>query len=258
MKQQLSDNEYKVFVLEDVARQGNIDILISPNLDTLRKYIPDGSYPSAINAVLLQRNDSNFLFDTGIGQKLIQNLDSQGVKPTDVSKIFITHCHGDHIGGLLQNGEAVFPNAQLYMNRVEYDYWLKEQNALFLQVIDKYKNQLQLFDIENNAENKPLCEDIFAVAAYGHTPGHTMYLVGKGENQTLIWGDLTHVMPIQMPHPEYSVSYDFDAKQAADTRQQVLNFAADKNINVIGMHIPGGIGKVTKNENGGYIFENLK
>lgn len=253
-KAEQPQNTYQIFILNDATRQGNADVLISPDTDTLKKYIPDGSYRAATNAVLVQRNDSNFLFDAGVGEKLVQNLDSHGIKPENVHKIFITHCHGDHIGGLLKDGQTVFPNSELFMNRVEYNYWQQEQNALFLQVIEKYEKQLRLFDIENTAENKTLFDEIEAVAAYGHTPGHTVYFLGNDENRTLIWGDITHVMPVQMPHPEYSVRYDYQPEQAAESRLQIFRLVADKNIKIAGMHVPDGIGNVKSQGNGMYVF----
>ncbi|MCL2597752.1 MAG: MBL fold metallo-hydrolase [Paludibacter sp.] len=254
--EQTTNDEYKIFILNDVMRQGNPDILISPDADTLKKYIPDGVFPSAINAFLVQRGDSNYLFDTGMGFKILENLAALNVAPEKVHHIFITHAHGDHIGGLLKDSLPIFPNAQLHINRVEYDYWVKEQNPQFLQIVEKYKQHLHLFDIEDTTANKPLFADIEAIAAYGHTPGHTMYLV-KGAAPTLIWGDLTHVMPVQMPHPEYSVSYDTSPEQAAKIRENTLKFAAENNIQIAGMHIAEGLGKVTKSVSTGYKFEGL-
>jgi len=255
--EQQTNNEYKILILNDVMRQGNTSILISPDVDTLKKYIADGAFPSAINSFLVQRGDSNYLFDTGMGFKLVENLAAKNITPDNVHHIFITHCHGDHIGGLLNKDSlAIFPNAQLYMNKTEYDYWQKEQNPLFLKVIEKYKDQLRLFEFEDTTANKPLFADIEAIAAYGHTPGHTMYLV-KGKTPTIIWGDITHVMPIQMPHPEYSVTYDVNPVQAALTREKVLKFAAENNIQIAGMHIAEGLGKVSKSESIGYVFKGL-
>jgi len=254
--EQTTNNEYKIFILNDVMRQGNTDILISPDADTLKKYIPNGTFPSAINAFLVQRGDSNYLFDTGMGFKIFENLAALNVAPENIHHIFITHAHGDHIGGLVKDSAAVFPNAQLHINRIEYDYWLKAQNQQFLQVVELYKSRIRLFDIEDTTVNKPLFADIEAIAAYGHTPGHTMYLI-KGETPTLICGDITHVMPVQMPHPEYSVSYDSNPVQAAQTREKVLKYAAENNIRIAGMHIAEGMGKVSKSKSVGYTFEGL-
>ena len=252
------NTDYQIFVLNDVNREinreGMASILVNPNSDTLRKYTPLDTYPSAINSFLVQKGGENILFDTGLGQKIIENLASHGVSPDLVSKIFITHGHGDHIGGLLKDGKIVFPNAELYINRKEYDYWIKENNALFTQVAEAYKNHIQLFDIEKDTID--LQPDIQGIAAYGHTPGHTMYLIGTGENQILIWGDLTHVMPLQMPHPEQSVTYDVDPVQAAETRQRVLKSVSESHLKVAGMHIPlPSIGKVNESKTIGYEFE---
>jgi glyoxylase-like metal-dependent hydrolase (beta-lactamase superfamily II) len=236
---EISNDAYKIFVLNDVTREGNADVLIAANADTVRKYRPEGGYQSAINAFLVQRGDSNFLFDAGLGQKLVQNLAARNLVPADVHKIFITHCHADHIGGLLKDGNALFANAELYINRIEYDYWLEQKNALFLQVIDKYKTQFRLFDIETAEAEKPLLPDVQAISAYGHTPGHTMFLVGNAD-KTLIWGDIMHVLPIQFAHPEYSVTYDVSPLDAATTRFNAISYAFKNNLKIAGMHIPNG------------------
>ncbi|MDR3273067.1 MAG: MBL fold metallo-hydrolase [Flavobacteriaceae bacterium] len=252
--------DYKIFVLNDIRREGNTDILISPNADTIAKYIPSGSFPLAINAFLVQQNGENFLFDTGLGINLVGNLKSHGVLPEQISKIFITHCHGDHIGGLLNEGEIVFPHAEILINRIEYNYWTQEGNELFAQVANRYKEKIKLFDLdENRSENDLLYSDIQPVAAYGHTPGHTMYLIGTEENQTLVWGDLTHVIPLQMPHPEQSVTYDVNPQQAAETRQRIFKFLSENHIKVAGMHLPlPAFGFVTKGKSIGYEFNSYK
>jgi glyoxylase-like metal-dependent hydrolase (beta-lactamase superfamily II) len=253
----VQNSDYSFFVLNDASRMGSVEILINPNADTVKKYIPTGEYNSAINAFLVQKNDSNLLIDAGLGNNLVENLKSYGVTPEQINAVLVTHGHGDHIGGLVGKGTvAVFPNADLYINRVEYDYWNNNGNALFAQVVQAYKNRLIIFDIAD--EGNTIISGVKAIAAYGHTPGHTMYLAGAGEKQTLFWGDITHVMPIQMPHPEQSVSYDVNPEQAAQTRQKVFEFVVENNLTVAGMHIPlPAVGKIEKEAQGfRFISEN--
>jgi len=255
-EKQVSENDYKIFVLNDAVFDGSVEILIQPDQDTLKKYIPDGVFPLYLNAFLLQQNGENLLFDTGVGAKLVENLANHGVTPEEIHKIFLTHAHFDHIGGLLKDGQAIFPNAELFINKIEHDYWLAEENPLFLEVIEKYKNQLKLFDID--VPFKQIAPGVDALPAYGHTPGHTMFSIGKAENRTLLWGDITHVLLIQMPHPQQTVSFDVNPEQAAEARLQVLKMVADGNITVAGAHIQGGLGKISENGWGGYIFQPLE
>jgi glyoxylase-like metal-dependent hydrolase (beta-lactamase superfamily II) len=96
------------------------------------------------------------------------------------------------------------------------------------------------------------------VAAYGHTPGHTMYLVGDGEERLLLWGDLTHAMAMQMPVPKVAMVYDVDPEQAVATRLKVLRYVVEHKLPVAGMHIPAtGMGRVDEDKRGGYAFTSM-
>jgi glyoxylase-like metal-dependent hydrolase (beta-lactamase superfamily II) len=98
---------------------------------------------------------------------------------------------------------------------------------------------------------------IYAIAAYGHTPGHTMFMVESDGEKLLIWGDLAHAMAIQMPRPGISMTYDADPVAAAKVRIAVLDYVAENEIPVAGMHVAyPGIGRVSKDpeNSGGYKF----
>jgi hypothetical protein len=53
----------------------------------------------------------------------------------------------------------------------------------------------------------------------------------------LIWGDLMHVMDIQFPRPDISVTYDVDPVAAAGIRKKILDYVVKNNIPVAGMHL---------------------
>jgi glyoxylase-like metal-dependent hydrolase (beta-lactamase superfamily II) len=247
---------YQLYLLSEGQQQGNTGILIGATPDMITEQIPNGTFPNATNAFLLQTPDRKILVDTGYGRLLLNNLDSTGLTAGQIDVVLITHMHGDHIGGLLKDGEVVFPNARLYIAQPEYDYWLNSGNAMALNVLEAYKDRLVLFE-PNDWEtcSAPLLPGITAMAAYGHTPGHTAYLVESNGDQLLIWGDLTHAMAIQMPYPQVAVTYDVNPEEAIRSRKAMLKYVAEKQIPVAGMHIAyPAIGGVQALAEGGYEF----
>ncbi len=255
--------EYEISLLSEGEQKGRSRVLLGTTSDMLKKYLPDGTFSNAVNAFIIRTPDNVILVDAGFGTKILDNMKALKIQPKQVTAILLTHMHGDHIGGLMNKGTRVFPNAELYVSQIEHDYWTdpatdNSQNACA--VISGYKEKLKLFaPSELDQELTDLLPGISAITAYGHTPGHTMYLINSNDSKLLIWGDLTHALAIQMPHPEISVTYDVDANKAAVSRQNVLKYITQHNIPVAGMHISyPGFGIVTSSNEGGYVFTPLK
>jgi len=78
---------------------------------------------------------------------------------------------------------------------------------------------------------------ISPIANYGHTPGHTVFLVENGGSKLIIAGDFLHVALVQFPHPEISATYDMNQAEAAASRRQLLDYSARNRIPLGGMHI---------------------
>jgi glyoxylase-like metal-dependent hydrolase (beta-lactamase superfamily II) len=251
--------DYRLTLLPERMGEGNPKILIDASPEILSEYLPDGTWASAVNAFLLRTSDKNILIDAGLGRALQSNLASAGLNPEQINIILLTHMHGDHIGGLLADGKKVFPNADLYIAKAEYDYWIKSDNKLALNVLSAYKDRLKLFiPSEISTKKKELFAGVSAVAAYGHTPGHTAYLIESQSSKLLIWGDLTHVTPVQFPHPEIAVTYDVEPSKAIESRKQIMEFAAKNNIPIAGMHIAfPAMGTLKKEGRGGYVLNPL-
>ncbi len=191
--------------------------------------------PSGMNCFLLQTEGKNILLDTGIGAPtslLLPKLKELGVNPEDLEFIYITHLHQDHIGGLLQEGKVVFPNAEVYVNRLEAEAWLAmedEKSKSAKEMLSAYEEHLHLFEAGDTLEG-----DVQTLAAYGHTPGHTLFQ--KGE--ILVIGDLIHGAALQLEYPAYCPTFDMDPTAAAETRIRILNYARENNLTMYGMHLP--------------------
>ena len=80
-----------------------------------------------IQCLLVKAGDRVILFDTGAGNasfadggRLPQSLALAGVQPVAVTDIFISHAHGDHVGGLVTKaGALAFPAATIHMSTPE-------------------------------------------------------------------------------------------------------------------------------------------
>lgn len=239
--------DFKVSMLSERQREGDASILIGASEADIKKFIPGGKYPSAVSVFLIRTPDGVHLVDTGYGEKLYENMASLGIKPEDVDSLLITHSHGDHIGGMVMDGKASLPNATVYAsgNEVRWSESIREKLAA-------YEGRVEEFEpVQLGRHGTPIVSGVTAIAAYGHTPGHTVFLIESRGEKLLIWGDLTHAMAIQMPRPDVSVTYDSDPAEAAASRKAILDYVSRNEIPVAGAHIAWpGIGRVEKDDSG--------
>ena len=268
----------QVEMLVDDAGEGDTSILLNTTPEMLKEYIPTGKYDTVVASTLIRDSERAILIDTGLGKKLLQHLQERNIDPQEVEIILITHMHFDHINGLMHEGKALFPNAQLYISEPELAYWTDNANiAKFPQkyqetmtkffknsqdILAAYEGKIIPFAPGELTENgKELLPGINAIAAYGHTPGHTVFMLHNQDSKLLVLADTLHVGVIQYPRPEVSVTYDIDPEQAAQTRRTLFDFAATNNIPVTGMHQPKpvfGLIKPHAKEKDGYTLEPLK
>ncbi|MDR1171622.1 MAG: MBL fold metallo-hydrolase [Bacteroidales bacterium] len=249
---------FEICLLSEGQSAGKPGIFIGATPEMIRKCIPDGTFPTSCNAFLVRMPGKTILVDTGYGRNLFDNLKSLGVTPEQVDIILLTHMHGDHIGGMLKDGQAAFPNAEVYLAKPEHDYWMSDdaKNPNARKVIEVYRSKLHLFQpVEIDAKPNTLFAGIQAVASYGHTPGHTSFMVESGKDKLLIWGDLTHAMAIQMTYPQVAMTYDVNPDVAIASRKKTLEYVAQKKIPIAGMHIAfPGMGKIAKAPADGYSY----
>jgi glyoxylase-like metal-dependent hydrolase (beta-lactamase superfamily II) len=251
--------EITLTLLTESQGHGGAALLIGADADMQARYLTDGAFANAINAFLVRMPGHTILVDAGFGRRLFDHLDALHIAPEQIDLILLTHLHGDHIGGLLRDGRPAFPNATVYLARAEYDYWLAGSHAPQQAVLRAYRSRLHCFLPSSPGDTLPdLLPGLQALAAPGHTPGHTAFLFHSGDDRLLIWGDLTHAMAIQVPCPEVAVTYDLDPVQAVRSRRQLFEYVVRHQIPVAGMHIPfPGMGFLTVGPDGRYQYSAL-
>jgi glyoxylase-like metal-dependent hydrolase (beta-lactamase superfamily II) len=218
-------------------------------------------FEGSINAFLVNTGDRLVLIDTGAGDlygaccgKLRASLEAAGYRPDQVDDVLLTHLHADHVGGLMLNGEPVFPNATIHVSRVDETYWLDPAKAAvaptFLRpmfegarkVLKPYLDAGRVKPFDYGADVLP---GFTPVATPGHTPGHTSYHVRSGSETFVAWGDIVHVAPIQFPDPSVTVTYDSDGDGAGERREGLFAEAARKGFWIGAAHVSfPGLGHV--------------
>lgn len=258
----------EVILLSEGQYEGENSILLDAAPEVIEAYASNGTFAIATNAFLIRTPERLILVDAGYGRRLFENLEAVGVKPEDIGVILITHMHGDHINGLLRDEKIAFPNAVVHIAAPELSYWRdnkamktapEEKQGGFAnaqKIFSLYQSKVKMFQPNELGKLFPeLLPGVWAFSAFGHTPGHTVFLLESDGEQLLIWGDLTHAMSVQIPHPEIAVTYDVDPQQAVATRLKILEYVVENHIPIAGMHIPyPAIGTIEAEETGGYRF----
>lgn len=202
-------DEVKVTWIQDNAKKRLMERTLFADADDslIESLKLQSGIPSSMSAFLVETGGIRILFDTGMGapdSRLLSGLASLGITPSDIKYLYLTHFHGDHIGGMMRGDSVVFPDAEVYASKVEYDAWLKmpaDRNAQVVKTMNAYKDRLHLFEF-----GETLPGNVVAMNAEGHTPGHTVFRA----NKLLVIADLIHGAALQLEHPEICATYDMD------------------------------------------------
>ena len=211
------------------------------------KFDPKVRYRGSLQNYLIDTGDEVILVDTGLlagtpeevpdenstlytGKDICSYMEAfaaLGYKPEQVTKILLTHKHGDHSGELKS-----FPNAKIYVNE-------EELSADELQGIDNFV-PVSFTDgaYYNFPESQKIQDGIYLVKAKGHTNGNSLVIV---ENEGLFYmfeADITYVDEALYEN-KLSVVFD-DLAAARETLDRVREFVRNHPTVYMGTHTPQG------------------
>jgi glyoxylase-like metal-dependent hydrolase (beta-lactamase superfamily II) len=224
---------------------------------------PADHFEFSIQPLLVHAGAHVLLFDTGAGVlfgdiagKLPESMKLAGEKPASVTDVFISHAHGDHIGGLVTStGALAFPSATIHISAPEWR-WLSglsedEAKTFGISQVSALVSAIKpkVVPFEPGADLLPGI--VKAVELKGHTPGHSGYRVGSGADSVLVFGDAMHSYVVSVRKPYWQVAFDGDKQLGATTRVALVKSSVASGQRLYSEHFPfPGIGKIVKGKDG--------
>lgn len=229
-------------------------------------FLPPDALNITFTTLVLQQGDKLTLIDTGNGDSgaptsgtWAANFKAAGFDPKNVNTVVFSHFHGDHINGFrLKDGTAMFPNAEVMVPAAEWAFWTDEAKASAAPEAMKgaFAAVKRVFgpvskDVKQFEPGKEILPGITAIAAPGHTPGHTVFAVSSGNGKLMIMSDTTNHPALFVRNPEWSAVFDMDGPQAATTRKKLLDMVSAERMQVAFYHAPfPATGHIAKAGNG--------
>ncbi len=206
-----------------------------------------GALKLSINPFLIQTGDRNILFDAGLGafgentstEIIIKNLSKNGLSELDITDVFASHLHYDHLGGLAgrSNGylELTFPNAKLWVNGNEWEKLMKLEGATdeetkmdFIYFLDA---KADLHFLESDDQPYP---DIRTKEVGGHTEfSQILFFEGLNEKYMMA-GDI--IGRKSSAQQKFTAKFDYDPEKSMKVREQLKELAYQESYIIMAYH----------------------
>ncbi len=233
--------------------------------------LTDAHVPIPFTVTVIKIKDKYVMFDSGTGAQgaptagLIVKKDmlkAAGIDPAKIGTVIVTHFHADHIFGLMakNTNEQTFANAEIIMPSAEYKYWTDPgvftnlaapRHGLAKRIQATFPSWKNIKQVEDGKDALP---GVRAVASYGHTPGHTSFLVSSGGKQLMVLGDVSNIPALFVKNPDWQAAFDQDPALAQTNRHKMYDRIVADKTTITGYHfgLPGA-GTIEK-DGKGYAF----
>lgn len=216
-------------------------------------FMPTDKFTIPFTTLVVNTGSKLILIDTGNGDlgaptsgTWLDNFRAAGFKPENVDTILISHFHGDHINGLrMKDGTARFPQAEIKVAAPEWDHWMDDgvMSRAAPAAVGGYANVRRVFapiakDVARFEWGQEVAPGITAVAAPGHTPGHTVFTIASGDARFTAMSDITNNTSVFVRNPDWQAIVDMDGEMARQTRRRMLDMMSADKMQVGFYHAP--------------------
>lgn len=199
-----------------------------------KNFIPTDKAQFFFTPTVVNTGSELILFDTGLSPASITAaLGAAGYSPDQVDTVILTHMHGDHVGGLMEDGKETFTNARYIAGAEEHNYWSGVANDTFNGKVAPLNEKLAFVD-----DGTAVVPGITPMASFGHTPGHMGYMLESGGQQLMLIADLANHYVWSLAYPDWEVKFDIQKAEAAAARRATLGMLAADKVPFIGYHMP--------------------
>jgi glyoxylase-like metal-dependent hydrolase (beta-lactamase superfamily II) len=252
------------------------DYVINAPLAEVRKalediYLPPDTMTQYYSPIVVNTGSKLVVIDTGSGPEAFRqtggaegqfanNLAAAGIDIRAVDQVVISHCHIDHVSGLLDaNKKLAFPNAEVLVPAAEWRFWMDDgemARAPKGRMEGVFQMNRGVFDalgrkVTPYEWNKEIAPGITPVATVGHSIGHTSFVIASGSGKVFVQSDVTNHPGVFARHPQWAALFDQDPAQAVATRRRVYDMLVAERMLVQGYHYPfPGLAHVEKTATG--------
>jgi glyoxylase-like metal-dependent hydrolase (beta-lactamase superfamily II) len=217
----------------------------------------------ATRTLMVITQKETILFETGIGgymeprfrdrygvdepgHMLLQSLAQRGISPADITRIFCSHLHFDHAGGLLRTWQAgsepelLFPNAQYYVGEEAWEratHPHPRDRASFIPQLQLLLEQSRRLVLISKGQVLSFDElELHFFHSDGHTPGLLCSDLRFGKDRLVYASDL---IPGRFwVHLPISMGYDRFPELLIDEKNALLTSLVKENAWLFYVHDP--------------------
>jgi glyoxylase-like metal-dependent hydrolase (beta-lactamase superfamily II) len=191
---------------------------------------PVGSLLVEIQPFVVITEKDIILLDTGLGYndadgqpQLHNNLRKAGIDPSKVTKVFMSHLHKDHAGGVTiknattQERFISFPYATWYVQRREFEFATGAGTASYITedfaILEDFSRVAWLDEDEGMIDNY-----IHYQMTGAHSKFHQVCWIEENGKKAFFGGDVAP--QLQQMKNRFVAKYDYDGKKCMELRQQ--------------------------------------